>query len=254
MTERLIMNNVKEKLSKIREYCVGMSEDVYAITDHMADIAEESFTPEGLVSCLLAAKENIKNQRNGLSPEGIAMSRYLRDNKYRVLKSIIYIPQVIDEIAESEFAEEFRRICNEEYGFNPPKRFYEKLDEIYPKYVRVAVDWWCNEMFWKRFKNTGTYLNSIMIDTSDSKQYSAEEIKLFKNSLADEIFKHMQEYSSCNIEVDFFPCSLLAKAGEKIGISPQIGYPWKTYMMISSDGVYASSRQEGYKTLWTNHK
>lgn len=49
MTEKVVLNNVKEKLSRIREYCVGMSEDVYAITDHMSDIAEETFTPEGLV-------------------------------------------------------------------------------------------------------------------------------------------------------------------------------------------------------------
>ena len=243
MTEKVILNNVKEKLSKIREYCVGMSEDVYAITDHMSDIAEETFTPEGLACCLLVAKENIKSQRNGLSPDGVAMSRYLRENKSRVLKSIIYIPQVIDEIAEPEFAEEFRRICEKEYGFNPPKRIYVKLDEIYPKYVRVAVDWWCNEMFCKQFKNIGIYNNSI--------QYSAEEMKLFKSSLAEEIVQHMQKYNSCNIDVDFFPCNMLAKAGEKIGISPQIGYPWKTYMMITSNGVYVSNRQEGYKTLWT---
>ena len=50
MTEKT-MNNVREKLSRSREMCPGLSEEVYALTDYMASVANDKLLLQGMLSC-----------------------------------------------------------------------------------------------------------------------------------------------------------------------------------------------------------
>lgn len=70
----------------------------------------------------------------------------------------MYVPQVIDAIANEDFANEFRKICKELLNFDPPKRErkYDQnadIDGDYPEYVKVAVNWWANAIANPKFDN-----------------------------------------------------------------------------------------------------
>lgn len=66
MTEKT-MNNVREKLSRSREMCPGLSEEVYALTDYMASVANDKLLPQGMLSCLVLSMIDIRREINGFS-------------------------------------------------------------------------------------------------------------------------------------------------------------------------------------------
>lgn len=255
MTER-VMNNVNEKLSKSREMCAGMSEDVYALTDYMSKVANDTLVPQGLALCLALVLDDIQKGRNGFAcAESKELPKYLVEHKNQVLNQAVYIPQVIDAIADKEFAEEFRAICEETFGFNPPKRVNAELKGEYPEYVKVAVDWWANAVAAPKLDNGGDMPSFLFTMAANSgKTHSEEEIAIFKATLAEEIIKSMERRNSCELSVDYHPCCSLAMAGDKIGIDSMMGYPWKTYMRITESEVKVSSGYgAGYETLWTSN-
>ena len=89
--------------------------------------------------------------------------------------------------------------------------------------------------------------------SGSAKSYTAEQIKLFKDTLAEGIMEKMKECSVCEISVDYHPCLILAEAGEKIGVPNMTGYPWKTDMRVEENLVRVAGYGEGYKTVWSRN-
>lgn len=158
MSERT-MSNVREKLSKSREMCPGLSEEVYALTDYMAKVANDELVPQGLVMCFVLSMEDIRRGENGFAfAESKEILEYLAMHKTQVLAQAVYVPQIIDAIADEDFANEFREICKEMLHFDPPRREekYNQSAEIegnYTEYVKVAVNWWANAIVNPKFDN-----------------------------------------------------------------------------------------------------
>lgn len=250
----IIMNNVREKLSKAREKCVGMSEEVYAVTDYMSVVANDTLYPEGIAVILALIMDDVQRGRTGFAsfPDK-ELPVYLREHKNQVLTQMPYVLQVIDEIAEPEFAKEVRNICKQIMNWNPPKRSKAELDDSYPAYVKVAVDWWANAIASPKLDNGDEMPFMLMqMISATGKSYSEEEVKLFKTTLAEGIINEMKEYGRCTLRVDYHPCDVLAEAGGKIGVSSMSGWPWKTTMYVSEKKVEVYA---GYgapnKILWT---
>ena len=158
MTERT-MSNVREKLSKSREMCPGLSEEVYALTDYMAKVANDTLTPHGILMLLVVSMEDIRRGENGFAcAESKEIPEYLTKHKVQVLSQAVYVPQVIDAIADEDFANEFRKLCKATMNYDPPKRDgkYDQNADIegdYPEYVKVAVNWWANAIVNPKFDN-----------------------------------------------------------------------------------------------------
>lgn len=248
------MINVKEKLANARNLCPGMSKDMYVLTDYMAENAKDELVPMGMIMLTACVQDDLKNCRNGFGRE---FPEELRARKDFILDEIRWIPQVVDAIAEEAFAEEFRKAWEEIFHSVPPKRLNTKeigISEVYPAYIKVAVDWWANAIISPKFDNGDTlpaFLSFLM--AGNQKSYTEDEIKVFKETLAQEIEKEMKRYGGrCSLDVDYHPCRALATAGEKIGVNDMTGYPCKTYMHISEECVEVSAGYRApYETLWS---
>jgi len=169
MTE-IIMNNVREELSKAREKCIGMSEEVYAVTDYMSIVANDSLYPFGLVVCLALVMDHME-QGKFVNCSNKELTQYLGEHKNQVMIQMPYVLQVIDEIAEPEFAEEVRSICKQVMDWNPPKRVKAELDGNYPEYVKVAVDWWANAIASPNFDNGDDDMPKIFLQYKASQSF-----------------------------------------------------------------------------------
>lgn len=263
MTEKT-MNNVREKLSRSREMCPGLSKEVYALTDYMASVANDKLLPQGMLSCLVLSMIDIRREINGFScEESNEFPEYLSKHKLQILAQAVYFPQVIDAIADEDFANEFRKICKELLQFDPPKREekYNQNAEIggdYPEYVKVAVNWWANAIVNPKFDNGDdsvagemTFLLAMMVNSKNS--ISKEQIAIFKKELAQLIIEKMDSsfVGECRLGVDFHPDRLLYTAAQKAGIDNNMGFPWKTNMRITKNNVSVSAGYAApWETLW----
>lgn len=254
------MNNVKEKLSKSREMCPGLSEEVYALADYMSKSANDELIPVGMAMCLVLCIDDIKKGRNGFAfAESNELPEYLIKHKTQVLAQAVYIPQIIDAIADEDFANEFRKICKEQLHFDPPRRDekYNQNADIegdYPEYVKVAVNWWANAIVNPKFDNgddsmTGGISLMMAMMVSSKNSITAEQIGTFKKELANTIVEQIESsyYGECRLSVDYHPDMLLYSAAQKAGINDDMGFPWKTNMSISKEKVSVSA---GYAAPW----
>ena len=257
MTGR-VMDNVNKKLSKSREMCPGLSEEVYALTDYMAVVANECLVPIGLAIVLTMALEDVKRETNGFS-NAIQKEKfkYLVEHRTQVLAQAVYVPQIIDAIADEDYAKEFRTICKEVLGFDTPKRTEKynlnaELDGDYPEYVKVAVNWWANAISNPKFdkgddRSSGTmaFLSRMMVNCK--KSISQKQLNIFKKELANLIVTQMKQSWSgeCTISVDYNPDEILSSAAQKAGLDTGFGFPWKTGMRISQNKVTASAGRRG---------
>lgn len=254
--KEILMNDVKERFSNVREKCVGMSEEIYALAEYVSAVASDGpLLPEGLAICLVCVQDDIQKGRSGFYGFNGEFPKYLIENKNQVLSQMGYFPQVVDAVAEEEFAEAFRAVFKDFFGINPPKRVNAEIDSKYPENIKAAVNWWANAILAPKLDN-GEELNPLlmMLVGSSRKNYTKEDIKLFKDTLAEGIQKEMESSGGrgCYICVDYNPCRILAEAGEKIGVDSMTGYPWKTNMEVSDTRVVVSAGYGAeYKTIWS---
>jgi len=263
MSERT-MSNVKEKLSKSREMCPGLSEEVYALTDYMAKVANDRLVPRGMVMLLALCMEDIRRGENGFAcAESKEIPEYITKHKTQVLAQAVYVPQIIDAIADEDFANEFREICKELLHFDPPKRdgkydLNADIEGDYPEYVKVAVNWLTNAIVNPKFDNGDdsiagrmAFFLAMMVNSKSS--ISKEQIDIFKKELADIIVTQIEFHGNgeCCFNIDYHPDMLLYSAAQKAGINDDMGFPWKTNMRISKDKVSVSAGYAApWETLW----
>lgn len=232
------MSNIRQKLANVRELCPGMSKDFYLLTDYMSENTNDELVPMGMIMLSICVRDDLEKGRNGF---GRSFPEELTRRKDFVKDEIQWIPQLVDAIADEEFAEEFRLHWKECFGYDTPKRVNTKAvdtDVRYPEYVKAATDWWANAIISPKFDN-GEALPAPLsfLMAGSAKEYTPAEIKTFKEALAKGIMDEMSNYGRCTLDVDYHPCRVLASAGDLIGVNDMTGYPCKTYMSISEEEV-----------------
>ena len=255
----LVMNNVKEKLSKSREMCENMSERAYLLADYMSEIVDDTISPSGLADCLSRAVEDTYQERwrEGTKNDKLREAFVLYPKLIR--NQAVNIPRIIDAVADEDFAEEFRSICKERFGFDPPKSSNTKLKD-YPESVQVAAMWWTVAIFdpntFAKLTTPGSSLPSsiaaIVAASIDPKSYSKDELIIFALTLAEEIMERMNAWGNCTVSVDYHPDEILKAAGNKIKVPEMFGYPLRTHMTIWKYKVEVKVGDGAeFVTLWT---
>lgn len=218
-------NELCEKLSQCRKMCGGMNipEEAFEVSEYIAaKFGGEIYKPIELALALAKATEG---------------------DQSKAFTATYYFQQIVDVVADDiEFAETFREICGVVFGYNPPRIIQEKE---YPKYAASAADWWCKEILTPSTDNM-PYLFARL----RRRNYSDNEVKLFKHILANEIMKEVEKKGSCYIHCDWSPDEILAKAGKVLGIDPNIGYPMDTEMMVFPTELrFSRCERRKYKIL-----
>ncbi|MBO5141662.1 MAG: hypothetical protein J6C46_01455 [Clostridia bacterium] len=243
--------NAREKLANARKHCPGMSEEVYALTDYMSEATNDTLVPYGMFLGLVMSIADVEMGIPGFHNIKELPEIFIK-HKNQVLAQAPYVLQVIDAIAEKEFADEVRALAASILKFNPPKRVNAVISG-YPEYIMVAVNWWANAIMSPKYDN-GEEIPAMFarLAARTSHSYSQDDILVFKSTLADEIEKELKEYTTCVLDVDYGPCEALGRAGEKIGMDG-MSFPWKTSMHVSKEQVTVSA---GYaaprEILWSD--
>lgn len=253
MSNKLVINDFKNKLRNIRELCPGMTDEIYEISDYMSTIAKDTVKPEGVALLIVCILDDITKKKSGFP--NAKLPDYLITHGNQCIAQMQYFPQVIDEIADDEFSESFREICEDKLKIYCPRRIKLENNKKYPQNVEVAVNWWASAIQSPKMDNGTDILAifSVMLSKTN-KEYSEEEINTFKDTLATKVIEELDQKRSCKLSVDYDPCKSLQEAGNKVGIK-SFGFPIKTNMIITEDNVIVS---EGYmapcKTIWSKEK
>lgn len=63
----MLMTDVCKKFANARELCPGMSEEIYALTDYMAAIANDQLVPGGILMMLVCVMDDLEKKRCGFA-------------------------------------------------------------------------------------------------------------------------------------------------------------------------------------------
>ena len=197
--EEHVMHNVRKKLSQSREKCPGLSEEVYALADYMASVASDELTPHKMSMTLMLCIMDVRDGRNGfVDAKTQEFPLYLKEHQEQVLAQAFYFPQLIDDIADADFANEFRSCCKDILQFDPPRReekvdLYADIGGDYPDYVKVAVNWWADAIQHPQFDN-GSGIDGLfaMMMVKPSNSITDSQLIAFKKHLAKLIVKDMK--------------------------------------------------------------
>ena len=107
-----------------------------------------------------------------------------------------YVPQVVDAIADAEFATEFRKFYLEYIRVAPPVRAGVSGVSVCPPYVQVAVDWWVKAI--QDPYKIGKYI-SPDFEKVMSHLYSKKQLERFRLALASIILKQIDITGRCDI-------------------------------------------------------
>ncbi len=243
-------NSLKEKLKNVRTTCPGMSEDLYVITDYMSKVVNTPTTVKAFAITMVGLMDDINNGKCGFTKK-VEIPKEFILRKNQVLAQLPNVIQVIDEICEEQFANNFRSICLEVFGFNPPKRTNASLGNNYPEYIEQAVNWWANAIQTTNF-DMGEEVPMAIFNllSSNKKSKTAKEIKIFKESLAKSIMGRINLLGYCNLDVDYTPDEILSNAGSLIKLD-MFDFPIKTHMIINKEKVEVSSGYGApYQIIW----
>ena len=249
----MIMKNVRQKLADACKN-VEMSRELNEFTSYMATVVNDELNPEVMLLMYACVVDDIRNGKSGFATDyNGKLPQYLIDKKSQVLAQAVYFPQVIDEIAEPEFAERFREGCKGAFNIDPPKKINPKIEGEYPEYVTIAVEWWTKAIASPKHDNgedLGATL-AILTATRKNKGRSEKSVKKFKKVLAEGIKEQVKKYGYCSLDVDYHACQLLMEASKELKLDSMLDFPWKTHMRITPDKVEVSC---GYgaplETIW----
>ena len=229
------LNNAKEKFAKARELCPGMEEELYTITDYLASVVKDTVIPAGLALTISNIESAIKKGKSNY--KGKAFPEFFIKSPWRVSATLPVLSQCIDEIADENFADEYRKICNDIFGSVFPKKLNIANGEEYPEYTKVAANYWADSLQTRDFNNDDELTSIFAMAIAGSKrEYTEEELKIFKESLSKDIYERVETYGTCTVDVDYGPCYFLAKAGKLINVDP-FDFSWKTSMIVTKEKV-----------------
>lgn len=246
----LLMNDVQQKFANARTLCPMMSEEIYALTDYLALMANDSLEPVGIPMTLVCVMDDIKNQRSGYGKE---FPEYLVENGKKVREHMPYVLQVIDAIAEKDFAEEVRSECKKAFNWDIPRRTTGLGDVSEDMRVNIAVDWWTQVLLGTRVGGDGcTNLDELaeMLKNAGT-EIGVEDVKAFRKKLAEGITQEMNDNDGwCSLMVDYHPDNILREAGKMLGRG-EFGFPFKTSLTINPWEVSVSVGYAGpHQVIW----
>lgn len=205
--------------------------------------------PDGVheLACDIAKRtEKIKY----ISPQELALTltTILEEKK---IADFELFPQLIDKMTQEyidgdEYATTFRRICLVVLGINPSIIITPKE---YPESINTAVEWWAKTVLFRNdLANMPTAFQKAL-----KKEYSTEEIAIFKATLARQIAKKLAHEKEVWLYSGVTTSQILQWAGDKIGIDPILGYP-KASMVIYETEVQATvDGGDTWKTIFCNY-
>lgn len=210
-------NELCEKLSQCRKMCVGMNipEETFAVSEYIAaNFYEEVYNPTDLA---------------------LVLAKIFEEEQKDALAVTYYFQQIIDVVADDiTFSENFREICGVVLGYNPPRIIKETG---YPRYAILSAEWWCKEIL-----TPSTDDMPYLFARLRRKDYSDNEVNLFKCTLANQIMKKVEKEGSCYIQCNWSPDEILSIAGKMLGIDANVGYPVDTQMMVFETEIRVSKR------------
>ncbi len=238
----LLMTYVKAKFANAREACPGMSEDVYALTDYFAEVANDQLTPAGVTMVLLCIMDDLKKKRCGFGRQ-VEFPAHLAQRALQVRAEMPYFLQVLDAVAERGFADEVRAECREAFNWDVPKRV-TTTDKISSRdNINAAVDWWSEAIQHPKMDNGTNEMSMAMMlfGGMHRRQLTADDLRTFREKLAEGIVQRMvREGHRITLDVDYGPDRTLGEAGAAIGLG-QFDFPCKTTMWVSDTEVRVSA-------------
>lgn len=129
--------NLRKRLIEERDAIFGMPETVYRFADYLVlNIPDRPLIPDEVITAITEAVYTFKS--------GSAQVFVVEKEKF--LFDARFILQVIDSIAEEEFADAVRKACAEKLGWKPVKRAKildcELFSAIFSPSIIAAVEWW----------------------------------------------------------------------------------------------------------------
>lgn len=247
----LLMNDVRKKFAGAREICPGMSEEIYALTDYLSAIANDTLVPAGIMMILIGVMDDLDKGRCGFGRQ-VEFPQYLAKHAMQARAQLPYILQVIDAIADEAFADEVRSECQEVFHWKIAKRVVVADEINVSDNISAAVNWWAETIQHPKMDNGDNQMAILLaMFGGRSRQYTADEIRKFRQALANILTEEMERRGNVTLSVDYSPNHLLGQAGDVIGLS-QFDYPCKTTMWISASEV---SVRAGYgapeEVIWS---
>jgi len=233
----MLMTGVCKKFANARELCPGMSEEIYALTDYMAAIANDQLVPGGILMMLVCVMDDLEKKRCGFAHK-TEFPAYLASHNMQVRAQLPYILQVVDAIAEPDFADEVRAQCKEALHWDIPKRVNVSSEVSEHGYINAAVNWWAEAIQHPKMDNGTDELSMIMamFGGVNKRQLTEPELQTFREALAKGIMDQMAYSKRVTLSVDYGPDRILGEAGCTIGLG-QFDFPCKTVMWITETEV-----------------
>lgn len=248
----ILMTDVRTKFAKARELCPGMSEEVYALSDYLAAVANDRLAPAGIVMMLVCVMDDLEKKRCGFA-EKVEFPEFLATHGMQVRAQMPYILQVMDAIAEEDFVEAVRAECKEAFRWNVPKRVDVSSKVSEHENINAAVNWWAEAIQHPKMDNGTDELSMLMMmfGGSSRRQLTEADLQTFREKLTDGLMRHMEHSGRVTLSVDYGPDHILGEAGSAIGLG-QFDFPCKTVMWITETEV---SVRAGYRapeqTIWS---
>lgn len=241
--DNLVMQDARAKFAAARELCPGMSEEIYALTDYIATVINEGgLDVFGFPVIMIGIMDDLEKKKCGFRPsEAIEFPEYLAEHNLQARAQLPYILQVIDAMADEDYAYAVREECRECFEWEIPKLINTIAEgEGQPAYIKAAVDWWVDVIQHPKMDNGTDELASFMAmfgGATNRRQLTSTELRTFHEALT-EVLNERFAAGDCDVklQVDYGPDGFLAKAGDKIGLG-LLDYPCKTTMWISSTEV-----------------
>lgn len=230
----MLMTDVRKKFASARELCPGMSEEIYALTDYISTIANDQLVPGGILVMLIGVMDDLEKKRCGFARK-TEFPEYLATHSMQVRAQLPYILQVVDAIAEPDFADEVRTECKEALCWDIPKRIDVSSEVSEHGYINAAVNWWAEAIQHPKMDNGDDGLAMLMMmfgGRTSSRQLTEADITTFRETLTAGIVELMERTGYATLSVDYGPDRTLGEAGDAIGLG-QFDFPCKTTMWIT---------------------
>jgi hypothetical protein len=125
--------------------------------------------------------------------------------------------------------------------------------------AQAAAKWWRGALEAPRYDNGSddeAGLIASMSATIATPKRSSESLDLFETELANAVADLLEEQGDWGVGlgVDYNPDHNLAEAASRAGITSMrdVGWPWKTNMLVKSDEVEVSAGYGApWKTIWS---
>lgn len=207
------------ELLRSRETCPSLPEEIHKVAE-----------------CIFKRTKDMRS----ISPQELAIA-FAAVLEEKLFDHFELFPQLVDAMVREHakgdnYSTVFRKICRDVIGINTP---YIIETKEYPKNIQVAVDWWTNAVLFRRdTENMPTDFKKVF-----RRQYTPEEVALFKSTLAREIMKNFAiEKNGVLLSSEWTADEILERAGNKIGVNSLIGYPdaamaiYENEVKVSVDG------------------